>query len=164
VTSVAFSPDSKHIVTGSYDNTARIWDVTTGKEIKTLRGHEGYIWSVAFSPDGKRIVSASYDHTARVWDVNTGEEIFILSGHTDEIWSASFSPDGKHIVTASNDQTARIWNAAFKSTGELADYALSVVPRCLNNEQRQTFFLDPERLAESDPLYCRKWQHQSGLR
>ena len=62
VTSVAFSPDGKKIVSGSYDQTIRVWDAETGKEIiQPLEGHSGYVNSVAFSPDGKKIVSGSYD-------------------------------------------------------------------------------------------------------
>jgi WD40 repeat protein len=53
------------------DNTARIWDAATGKEITVLRGHENVLLSAAFSPDGARIVTASEDKTARVWDAAT---------------------------------------------------------------------------------------------
>jgi WD40 repeat protein len=68
VTSAAFSPDGARIVTASSDNTARIWDAATAKEIAVLRGHEGFVNSAAFSPDGARIVTASSDNTARIWD------------------------------------------------------------------------------------------------
>ena len=60
VTSVAFSPDGKKIVSGSYDDTIRVWDAETGKEvIQPLEGHSESVSSVAFSPDGKKIVSGS---------------------------------------------------------------------------------------------------------
>jgi WD40 repeat protein len=68
VVSAAFSPDGSRIVTASSDTTARIWDVTTGKEIAVLRGHEGSVVSAAFTPDGSRIVTASDDKTARIWE------------------------------------------------------------------------------------------------
>ena len=69
VLSIAFSPDGKKIVSGSYDQTIRVWDAETGKEIiPPLEGHSGYVNSVAFSPEGKKIVSGSYDKTIRVWD------------------------------------------------------------------------------------------------
>jgi WD40 repeat protein len=69
VWSVAFSPDGSRIVTGSSDQTARIWDAASAKEIAVLRGHEWTVFSAAFSPDGSRIVTASGDKTARIWDV-----------------------------------------------------------------------------------------------
>ena len=69
VNSVAFSPDGKRIVTGSRDDTARIWDAETGKELQKLEGYASTVNSVAFSPDGKKIVTGSTDGTARIWDI-----------------------------------------------------------------------------------------------
>ncbi|MBR5849225.1 MAG: TIR domain-containing protein, partial [Bacteroidaceae bacterium] len=63
VTSAVFSPDGKYIVSASYDNTIRLWDVSTGDSIRTFKGHTSGVNSVVFSPDGKYIVSASYDKT-----------------------------------------------------------------------------------------------------
>ena len=68
VYSVAFSFDGKRVVTGSRDNTAKIWEVETGMELLTLKGHGNYVESVAFSPDGKRVVTGSADSTAKIWD------------------------------------------------------------------------------------------------
>ena len=67
--SAAFSPDGSRIVTASEDQTARIWDAASGKEIAVLRGHESSVTSAAFSRDGSRIVTASQDKVARIWDV-----------------------------------------------------------------------------------------------
>lgn len=65
--SVAFSADGKRIVTGSWDNTAKVWDAQTGRETLTLKGHYSYVSSVSFSPDGKLIVTGSWDDTVEVW-------------------------------------------------------------------------------------------------
>ena len=108
----AFSPDGSRIVTWSSDNTARIWDAATAKEIAVLRGHKEWVSSAAFSPDGSRIVTGSRDNTARIWDAATAKEIAVLRGHQDLVISAAFSPDGSRIVTGSSDNTARIWGAA----------------------------------------------------
>ena len=80
---MAFSPDGKRIVTGSGDETVKVWDAETGQEVLTLKGHAGAVISVAFSPDGKRIVSGSEDRTVKVWDAETGQELLALKGHTD---------------------------------------------------------------------------------
>ena len=70
---MAFSPDGQRIVTGSADQTAKVWDAASGGELLTLKGHSAAIWSVAFSPDGQRIVTGSWDQTAKVWEVATGD-------------------------------------------------------------------------------------------
>ena len=73
VWSVAFSPDGRHIVSGSSDRTIQLWDAQTGGQVgNPLQGHTFSVWSVAFSPDGRHIVSGSGDGTIRLWDAQTG--------------------------------------------------------------------------------------------
>ncbi|MBA3954497.1 WD40 repeat domain-containing protein [Candidatus Dependentiae bacterium] len=108
VTSVAFSPDGKYALTGSADNTARLWNVNTLKP-QELRGHTGWVTSVAFSPDGKHALTGSFDHTVRLWNVNT-LHYQELKGHTGKVTSVAFSPDGKYALTGAHDTTARLWN------------------------------------------------------
>ena len=67
--SVAFSPDGKQALSGSDDNTLRLWKVNTGKNIRTFSGHSDWVWSVAFSPDGNYALSGSFDKTLRLWDL-----------------------------------------------------------------------------------------------
>ena len=97
VNSATFSPDSTRVVTASADRTARIWDVSTGKQIGVLDGHEGPINSVAFSADGLRMVTVSDDTTMRVWDAKEGKQLASFDlGALGE--SAAFSPDGRIIA------------------------------------------------------------------
>ena len=113
MSSVAFSPDGTRIVSGSDDNTVRLWDAATGQPIgQPLTGHTDAVYSVAFSPDGTRIASGSRDNTVRLWDAATGQPIGQpLTGHTDAVTSVAFSPDGKRIVSGSADNTVRLWDA-----------------------------------------------------
>jgi WD40 repeat protein len=70
---VAFSPDGRRIVSGSADNSLRLWDASSGKQLgPPLQGHTSLVSSVAFSPDGRRIVSGSGDNTLRLWDASGG--------------------------------------------------------------------------------------------
>ena len=108
---VAFSPDGTRIVTGSIDQTAKVWDARTGTPQLELKGHTGGVPGVAFSPDGTRIVTGSFDQTAKVWDARTGTPLLELKGHTGAVNSVAFSADGARIVTASWDKTAKVWDA-----------------------------------------------------
>jgi WD40 repeat protein len=107
----AFSPDGQRIVTGSWDQTAKVWDAASGRELLTLKGHHARIHSVAFSPDGQRIVTGSWDQTAKVWDAANGRELLTLKGHREQVLAVAFSPDGQRIVTGSHDRTAKVWDA-----------------------------------------------------
>ncbi|GJH18434.1 TIR domain-containing protein [Caballeronia novacaledonica] len=106
-----FSPDGNRVITASWDNTARIWDVRTRRELSELKGHQGRVFNAVFSPDGKRIVTTSEDKTARIWDAATGRELYKLAKQEKTVLGAAFSPNGKLIVTTSFDNTMRIWDA-----------------------------------------------------
>jgi WD40 repeat protein len=112
VASAGFSPDASHIVTGSWDNSARVWDANTARDVLKLVGHSRHVNSAVYSPDGAWILTASDDATAILWDATSGAKIRLFEGHTDRVRSATFSPDGKRVLTASDDRTARLWNAA----------------------------------------------------
>jgi hypothetical protein len=112
VGTVAFSPDGTRVLTGSWDNTARLWDAATGTAVATLAGHTGFVAAVAFSPDGTRVLTGSEDNTARLWDAATGTAVATLAGHTASVRAVAFSPDGTRVLTGSEDKTARLWDAA----------------------------------------------------
>ena len=81
------------IVSGSNDHTIKIWDVKTGKVIKTLKGHMYSVESVAWSYNGLMIVSGSLDNTVNIWDVKSGNIIHALEEHTDSVTSVAWSHD-----------------------------------------------------------------------
>jgi len=110
VRAVAFSPDGRWVVSGSWDNTARVWEAATGQEVARVTHKEG-VSAVAFSPDGRWVVSGSSDNTARVWEAATGREVAHMA-HEGGVSAAAFSPDGRWVVSGSSDNTARVWEAA----------------------------------------------------
>jgi WD40 repeat protein len=112
VRAVAYSPDGSRIVSGSDDNTLKIWDASSGKELATFSGHTDSVWEVAYSPDGSRIVSGSSDKTLKIWDASSGEELATFSGHTDSVLAVAYSSDGSRIVSGSWDKTLKIWDAS----------------------------------------------------
>ena len=68
------TPDGRRVVSGSHDQTMKVWDAATGQEVLTLRGHNHLVTSEAVSADGKRLVSGSADETVRVWDANMSQQ------------------------------------------------------------------------------------------
>jgi len=108
VMGVALTPDGRRAVSASYDNTLKVWDLESGRELRTLLGHAGE--GVAVSPDGRRAVSASYDKTLKVWDLESGRELRTLHGHSDGVNGVAVSPDGRRLVSASYDKTLKVWD------------------------------------------------------
>jgi WD40 repeat protein len=111
VTAVAFSPDDRLLASASADQTVRLWDAASGREVFCLRGHESQVNGVAFSLDGKRLASTGTDRAVRLWDTATGEQLFCLEGHRDTVTEVAFSPDGRRLASGSEDCTVRVWDA-----------------------------------------------------
>lgn len=111
VSDLAFAKDGT-LASAGYDQTIKLWDVATGKELRTLTGHDNWVFGIAFSPDGKTLASAGYDKTIRLWNVATGEQTAVIEGHTAAVRDVAFSPDGKLLASASSDQTVKVWNVA----------------------------------------------------
>ncbi|TFK66571.1 WD40 repeat-like protein, partial [Pluteus cervinus] len=75
VRSVAYSPDGRYVVSGSNDNTIRIWDASTGQQVgQPLQGHSDSVNSVAYSLNGTYVASGSNDQTLRLWDASTTQQ------------------------------------------------------------------------------------------
>jgi len=103
-------PEGMLAVTGSFDNTLRVWDLQTGTCLRVLKGHSDPVNSVSISSDGTRAVSGSEDSTVRVWDLETGSCICALEGHTSGVNSVSLNPGGRFVVSGSDDESVRIWD------------------------------------------------------
>jgi len=174
---VAFSPDSRKIVTTSPQYIAKIWDADSGKELHKLDtdvdrhkvNESSASWalpkSVAadFSPDGKRLVTASWDTAIRIWDVDSGKKLQTLEGHNEGVKSVVFSPDGKRIATASWDGTARIWEA--ESGKELQKLIHTDAEHGFNWVSSATFSPDGKKIVthvHGDDHIVRVWDTNTG--
>ena len=110
--SVAFSPDSTTLATGTWEGTIHLWDIDTGERFDTLREGEKLVTNLVFSPDGYTLASGSDDATILLWDVPTGTHLNTLRGHKRFIRDIAFSPDGKTVASTSADYTVILWNIA----------------------------------------------------
>ncbi|NBD08265.1 WD40 repeat domain-containing protein [Corallococcus silvisoli] len=110
VRSVAWSPDSTRLASGSRDHEARIWDVRTGALLHALTRQEGQVTSVAFSPDGRWLAAANLGWVVRLVDVESGQEVRTLEGHQQSVLCVAFHPSGRWLASGASDNTVRVWD------------------------------------------------------
>jgi WD40 repeat protein len=164
VASAVFSADGRHVVTASWDNSARVWDAERGTSLLKLddhsagelEGHRARINAVAYSPKSDRIVTASDDATLRIWDATSGRVLRMLRGHKGPVLHAAYSDDGRYVVSSSRDTSARIWDA---ESGEMMSSLLGHQLAVLHAE----FSRDGTRvITGSEDFRAIIWDRESG--
>ncbi|XP_010163052.1 dynein assembly factor with WDR repeat domains 1-like, partial [Antrostomus carolinensis] len=86
LTNVAFNKSGSRFITGSYDRTCKVWDTTSGEELRTLEGHGNVVYVIAFNnPYGDKIATGSFDKTCKLWSTETGKCYHTFRGHSAEI-------------------------------------------------------------------------------
>ena len=113
VKSIAFSPDGKSLLSGSWDRSAKLWDTTNGKELLTVSPSKSPVVCVAFAPDGKRFASVTQNNTITLWETASGKKQFAIKRTAD--WTylvVVFSPDGKQLALKGEGGAVELWDAA----------------------------------------------------
>jgi WD40 repeat protein/serine/threonine protein kinase len=109
---LTFSPDGRWLVTGGEEYTVKIWNVQTGRDQETLRGHNGDVLAVAFSPDGRWLATAGEDTTVRIWDATSWKPRHTLRGHGGLVSSLAFISKSQRLVSGSRDHTVKVWDVS----------------------------------------------------
>jgi WD40 repeat protein/predicted Ser/Thr protein kinase len=162
VTGAAISSDGALIASGSFDNTARVWDADTG-ELLTVLEHPNWVYAVCFTPDSARLATSCRDNVARLWDLATGKpvvEVEVLPPTADwdyvHSWAVAIDPAGQILATGGHDGVIKLWSA---SNGSL----LKVLTGHTERVRALAFSPDGAQLASaSDDSTVRLWSPAAG--
>jgi WD40 repeat protein len=110
IRSVIISPDGNYAISGSFDNTIKLWNITTGECTRSFIGHLSSVYSVAVTSDGKRIISGSDDNTIKLWDLKSGKCKHTFKGHDITVRSVAIIEDKNYILSGSIDKTLKLWD------------------------------------------------------
>ena len=114
ITSLKFAADNRRLLSGSADQTARVWDLADAKfpEVISFGGHTAAVTGVAFNSDGSQAATCAADNSVRLWNTTTGEAIQSFEGHTAAVVGIAITPNNAQVITASADKTVGVWTAA----------------------------------------------------
>jgi WD40 repeat protein len=121
ITHLGIDDANRFLVTGSYDTTVRVWDLTTRRLLRILRppigaGHEEKIYAVALSPDGKTVAASGWTRTAQetshaiyIFDRFSGRLLRHLRGLPDAVYHLLYAPDGKFLIATLGSDGLRVY-------------------------------------------------------
>ncbi len=106
---IAVTPDGRRAVSASYDGTAKVWEIESGRQLHALRT-DRHLHALAVTPDGRLAVAGDAGGSVHVWELKTGRHVHVLTGHTAAVNRVAISPDGRRAISASDDCTVRVWD------------------------------------------------------
>lgn len=127
---VSITYDGKYAVSGSNDNSLKLWDLQSGECLKTILPHTDYMKALVATPDLNLVATSggSHDPVIRLWNYRDLNPRGILEGHTDRINDLKMTPDGKFIISGSNDDTVKVWETnSFKCIADFQKHTNDVV-------------------------------------
>jgi hypothetical protein len=113
---VCLSADGRFALSGSHDNTLRLWELASGRCLRTFEGHKHHVNSVCLSADGRFALSGGKDNTLRLWELASGRCLRTFEGHKHHVNSVCLSADGRFALSGSVDETLRLWELARETT------------------------------------------------
>ena len=152
----AVTPDGRRLVSASWDNTLKVWDLVSGQQVATLEGHGAGVNGCAVTADGRHVVSASRDNTLKVWDLELGQQVATLGSHGDSVKSCVVTPDGRRVVSASGDCSLKVWDLESGQQVATLQGHGSVVTSCAVTPDGRRV------VSTSDDCTLRMWDLETG--
>ena len=147
---MCLSADGRYALSGSYENTLKLWEVDTGSCLRTFDGHTDRVHPVCLSADGRHALSGGQDMMLRLWEVATGNCVRTFEGHKFWVVSVCLSADGRHALSGSVDRTLKLWEVAsgkcvrtFEGHGESVNSVCLSADGCPVRQRRH----DPEAVG-----------------
>ncbi|HZT81178.1 MAG TPA: c-type cytochrome domain-containing protein [Gemmataceae bacterium] len=107
---VCFSPDGKKLATCGADKFVKVFEIPSGKFLKSFEGHTHHVMDVGWSGDGKLLASGGADNVVKVWDYEKGEQVRTINAHQKQVTRLLFRRGTAEFITCSGDQTVKLWN------------------------------------------------------
>ena len=157
ISSFSISADGRKCISGSLDNTLKLWDLETGSCIRTLVGHNSGVRAVSISTDGRKCLSGSSDKTLKLWDLDNGLCVLTLKGHKGDVNAVSMSVDGRRCISSgSTDKSLKLWDL---ETGQclhtLKGHTWNVTSVAISNDNTRA-------ISGSDDRTLRYWDLNTG--
>jgi WD40 repeat protein len=165
---IEFSSNGKYMISSSFDNTMKLWDVKSGKELRTFSGHEEYVYMAKLSTNGKYAASGGYDNF-RVWDVSSGKEIFQLQEHSSGVKSVAWHPQGRFVAYGDGSGTIRICDIIDQRIVKVLNVQRSVVIELwYSNDGKSIYSCGRHEIIKSDvekgsPIYSIEKAHSGQI-